>query len=102
MILLAADGVPNQQIAELVDVSRTTVIVWRERYLERGLDGLTDRDRPGRPREFGSGRDHRRHAHAAKPWCDALVDSDARRPVEVFAGVGGAGVARVRDQATEG
>ena len=54
-MLLAADGVGNRRIAELVGASPTTVIAWRERYQERGLDGLSDRDRPGRPREL----DHR-------------------------------------------
>jgi transposase len=54
-VLLAADGVGNRRIAELVGASPTTVIAWRERYQERGLAGLADRDRPGRPREL----DHR-------------------------------------------
>ena len=53
--MLAAEGVGNRRIAELVGASPTTVIGWRDRYQERGLDGLTDRDRPGRPREL----DHR-------------------------------------------
>lgn len=55
MILLAADGVANQEIADRVEASRTTVIRWRERYAERGLAGLDDRERSGRPREL----DHR-------------------------------------------
>src|SRR5918996_3513198 len=33
IVLLAADGVPNTEIAELVGVSRPTVIGWRDRYL---------------------------------------------------------------------
>ncbi len=49
-ILLAADGVPNAEIAERVSASRTTVIQWRSRYEERGLAGLDDRERSGRPR----------------------------------------------------
>jgi DNA-binding CsgD family transcriptional regulator len=36
MMLLAADGIPNAQIARTVGVSRPTVIGWRDR-------------RPGRP-----------------------------------------------------
>lgn len=36
MILLAADGVPNQRIAELVGASHD-VIAWSERYLEASL-----------------------------------------------------------------
>lgn len=51
IVLLAADGLPNHVIAERVGASRTTVIAWRNRYLDRGLEGLSDRDRPGRPRE---------------------------------------------------
>jgi transposase len=49
ILLLAADGTPNTEIAERVGVSRPTVITCRHRYVRRGLDGLPDRPRPGRP-----------------------------------------------------
>jgi transposase len=49
ILLLAADGVANAQIAERVGVTRPTVIACRRRYVHRGLDGLSDRPRPGRP-----------------------------------------------------
>jgi transposase len=49
IVLLAADGVANTQIAERVGVSRPTVIACRRRYVRRGLAGLPDRPRPGRP-----------------------------------------------------
>jgi len=52
IVLLAADGVPNQEIAARADASRTTVIAWRERYLARGVAGLVDHDRSGRPRQI--------------------------------------------------
>lgn len=55
MVLLAADGVANQEIADRVGASRTTVIQWRTRYEERGVSGLEDAERSGRPREL----DHR-------------------------------------------
>jgi transposase len=55
MILLAAEGVGNREIAQRVGASPTTVIQWRERYGARGLVGLDDRYRSGRPREL----DHR-------------------------------------------
>ena len=55
MMLLAADGVPNSEIAERVGAGRATVIRWRGRYETRGLAGLDDRERSGRPREL----DHR-------------------------------------------
>jgi transposase len=49
ILLLAAEGVTNTQIAERVGVSRPTVIACRHRYVRRGLGGLVDRPRPGRP-----------------------------------------------------
>lgn len=51
IVLLAAEGVTNQEIADRVDASRTTVIQWRSRYQSRGIAGLEDHDRSGRPRE---------------------------------------------------
>jgi len=50
IVLLAADGVANYVIAERVGVTRPTVNLWRSRYAERGLAGLADIKRPGRPR----------------------------------------------------
>lgn len=50
IVLLAAEGISNTAIAERVGVTRTTVIGWRDRYAEFGLDGLVDQQRPGRPR----------------------------------------------------
>jgi transposase len=49
IVLLAADGVPNAEIARRVAVSRPTVVGWRQRYTEAGMKGLADLDRPGRP-----------------------------------------------------
>jgi transposase len=48
ILLLAAEGLSNTEIADKVGVSRPTVLVWRQRYVELGLDGLLDRSRPGR------------------------------------------------------
>jgi transposase len=50
IVLAAADGLSNAEIAERVGVSRPTVTKWRNRFTERRLDGLTDEPRPGRPR----------------------------------------------------
>jgi transposase len=49
IVLLAADGVPNAQIARTVGVSRPTVIGWRERYQLGGIAALADEARSGRP-----------------------------------------------------
>ena len=52
IVLFAADGVSNTAIADLVGVSRPTVIGWRERYERRGMAGLEDASRSGRPRSI--------------------------------------------------
>jgi len=52
IVLLAADGVSNHEIARRLGCSRYTVWQWRKRFFEEGLDGLADRPRPGRPRSF--------------------------------------------------
>ena len=41
IVLLASRGVANALISELVGVSRPTVDLWRGRYLEHGLEGLS-------------------------------------------------------------
>lgn len=50
IVLLAAHGHSNTAIAEHLGVSRPTVIFWRTRYRERGLPGLVDAPKSGRPR----------------------------------------------------
>jgi transposase len=50
IVLLAAEGTPNVDIARLVGVSRPTVNTWRIRYAERGMAGLADEKRSGRKR----------------------------------------------------
>ena len=39
ILLLAAEGVANSEIAERLGVSRPTVIAWRKRYAGEGLTG---------------------------------------------------------------
>jgi hypothetical protein len=52
MILYAAEGLSNDQIAERLDTRREVVSLWRKRFFEERLAGLEDRVRPGRPRFF--------------------------------------------------
>jgi transposase len=42
----------NNAVAERVDVNQATVVKWRKRFLERGLEGLVDEPRPGAPRKI--------------------------------------------------
>src|SRR4051794_28276489 len=55
IVLAAGDGVGTSAIARRVGVSRPTVIQWRDRYLEAGLDGLSDAARSGRPKTIDDG-----------------------------------------------
>ena len=48
IVLLAADGVSNREIATLVDLHYNQVGLWRSRYAEYGLAGLDDEERSGR------------------------------------------------------
>ena len=52
VVLLAAQGFANKDIAERLDISRPVVSKWRKRFFEERLLGLEDRPRPGRPPGF--------------------------------------------------
>jgi hypothetical protein len=52
MILMAAEGMNNDEIAARLDTRREVVCFWRKRFVEKRLDGLEERPRPGRPRAF--------------------------------------------------
>lgn len=52
MILLAAKGLSNDEIARCLHTRREVVSMWRKRFFEQGLPGLEERRRPGRPRTF--------------------------------------------------
>jgi transposase len=57
ILLLAAEGVANTEIAKRLGVSRPTVIAWRKRYAREGLGGqLRDRPRRGRPQSVRRNR----------------------------------------------
>lgn len=52
MILLAHQALSNEEIAERLNTRREIVSLWRKRFFEQRLQGLDDRQRPGRPRVF--------------------------------------------------
>lgn len=61
MILMAAEGMPNEEIARAVSTRREVVSQWRKRFFEERVPGLEERPRPGRPRAFSpsGGRDRK-------------------------------------------
>ena len=53
IVLLAAEGKQNQEIAKVCRVTRRTVGVWRRRFVEKGIAGiLKDAPRAGRRRSI--------------------------------------------------
>lgn len=58
IVLYAADGLENKEIAKRLDTPRQIVSKWRKRFFERRLEGLAEQRRRGRPPRF-SPRDSR-------------------------------------------
>ncbi len=50
IVMLAADGMNNVDVAAKLDINQATVVKWRKRFMERGVDGLIDEPLPGAPR----------------------------------------------------
>ena len=49
LVLLAGDGESNRHVGDVIGMHYNQVAVWRRRYGERGLAGLDDDARSGRP-----------------------------------------------------
>ncbi len=60
IILYAAAGLQNKDIAARLDTSPQIVSKWRKRFFEERLDGLDDAPRHGRPARFSP---HNRRHH---------------------------------------
>ena len=56
IVLACAVGASNTAVAARLGVGAATVGRWRRRYRERGLEGLHDELRPGRPRTYDDER----------------------------------------------
>jgi hypothetical protein len=57
MILLAAQGLSNDEIGDRLNTRREVVSRWRKRFFQERLPGLDEKPRPGRPRVFPPGTD---------------------------------------------
>ena len=81
IVLAAAEGLSNQQIAERLHVSSVTVGKWRASYNRWGISGLPDSKRTGRPSKFDSKIELRlRFLLCRAPW-----DGKRRWTVRVLA-----------------
>ena len=52
IVLMAAQGLDNDEIAARLNTRREVVSKWRKRFFEEGLPGLEERSRRGRPTVF--------------------------------------------------
>lgn len=58
IVLYAAQGLENKEIAARLDTSPQIVSKWRKRFFERRFEGLDEAPRHGRPGSFSpQGRD---------------------------------------------
>ena len=79
VVLVAAEGLSDSEIARRLDCTDKTAAKWRRRFGAEGIAGLDERPRPGRPRSFSPRRDRRdqgagvRAAGADRPGAVALV-----------------------------
>jgi transposase len=53
IVLASAEGSKGREIAERVGCSEPTVVKWRGRYTEHGIEGLRDAPRSGAPLTYG-------------------------------------------------
>ena len=60
IVLYAAEGLHDTEIAVRLDTTPGIVGKWRRRFAEDRLEGLRDRPRSGRPRRFPPGAGRRR------------------------------------------
>lgn len=52
IVLMAAQGLENKQIAQGLSLPVQIVSKWRKRFFEEGMAGLEERPRRGRPTAF--------------------------------------------------
>ena len=83
IVLLAAEGMSNKDIAQKLDTDRRVAARWRARFLAAGVDGLLqDATRPGRPRtarQAANVKGGAYHARANPQGRDALEHSHLGR-----------------------
>ncbi len=81
LVLYAADGFSNRQIAERLEMCSKVVGQWRRRFQAERLAGLCDLPRSGRPRRFSPGADRRGQSgrvRTARPGRSGVLASVGR------------------------
>ena len=80
ILLLLADGLTPNTVAEQMQVSASVIFKWRKRYQEAGLEGLNDLPRSGQPRKLSAAKFNdiltlttQRVPHEATHWSVRLM-----------------------------
>jgi len=81
VVLLAAQGTPNRQIARKVGLSEQKVGQWRKRFAERRVQGLCDLPRPGAPLRY----DHDKRVEVFKTACSEPPEGETHWTVRSLA-----------------
>ena len=95
VVLAAADGKPNRQIAGEVGLSERKVGVWRNRFAEQRAEGLRDLPRPGKPRVY----DHDKQVEVFKTACSPPPEGETHWTVRSLAEAVGVGVGKSQTHA---
>ena len=78
IILMAAEGVANQAIADRLGTSRPSVLKWRARFEEAGIDGLEEAEGRGPKPTYGQDFVERVIATALRPPGDGSTHWSTR------------------------
>ena len=79
IILMAADGVPNQVIAERLSTTKPSVLKWRARFQAAGLEGLEEAEGRGPKPTYGQEFVGRVISTALRPPTDGSTHWSSRR-----------------------
>ncbi|MEV0009028.1 FCD domain-containing protein [Streptomyces sp. NPDC051840] len=101
IVLACAEGLTNVEVSQRLQVSPATVAKWRERYLRRGLAGLSDAPRTGRPRSV-TRQEAEAHVAAVLEQSRGGAPVPSTRSLAETLGLSQSTVARIwREQAAE-
>jgi transposase len=91
IVLAAAEGLSNQQIAQRLHVAEATAGKWRAAFAQFGLDGLEDSGRRGRPSKYDWDFDKRLGALVSQPppdgknrWTIRALASELETPTSTI------------------
>lgn len=93
VVLAAAAGTPNRQIAGQVGLSERKVGVWRNRFAQQRLEGLRDLPRPGKPPVY----DHDKRLEVFKTACAEPPEGETHWTVRSLAEAVGVGKSQTHE-----